>query len=168
MLDRAIVTVLDLSDRAYVIVENVVPTVLGAVKLVEVLRSLGLSQERLRIVLNRYTTLPGSVNPADVANRLGHAVDHVIPFDKGIVIAANTGEPYVLRPRRFFGCGRQLRGLVDDIDSMTQTPPLNGEMSLPGNVPAGRRADSSPPFETDSKLSRTGNALVEPSEEDSP
>ena len=44
MLDRAIVAVLDLSDRAYVVVENVVPTVLGAVKLVEVLRSLGVSQ----------------------------------------------------------------------------------------------------------------------------
>ena len=121
MLDRAIVAVLDHSDRAYVIVENVVPTVLGAVKFVEVLRSLGLSQERLRIVLSRYTTLPGSVSPADVANRLGHAVDHVIPFDKGIVIAANTGEPYVLRSR-FFGCGRQLRELVDDIDAHDGNP----------------------------------------------
>src|SRR5208337_789898 len=117
MLDRAIVAVLDLSDRAYVIVENVVPTVLGAVKLVEVLRSLGLSNERQRVVLNRYTNLPGSVKPADVASRLGHGVDHVVPFDKGIVVAANTGEAYVLRSR-FFGCGRQLRRLVDDIDAM--------------------------------------------------
>ncbi len=124
MLDRTMVAVLDLSDRAYVIVENVVPTVLGAVKMVEVLRGLGLSNERIRVVLNRYTTLPGSVNPADVANRLGHAVDHVIPFDKGIVVAANTGEPYVLRTR-FFGCGRQLRELVDDIDGMTDTLPVS-------------------------------------------
>ena len=74
------------------------------------------------------------MKPADVANRLGHAVDHVIPFDKGIVIAANTGEPYVLRSR-FFGCGRQLRGLVDDIDAMTETPPV----SL---APSPRRAKS--------------------------
>ena len=44
MLDRAIVAVLDLSDRAYVVLENVVPTLLGAVKLVEVLRGLGLPQ----------------------------------------------------------------------------------------------------------------------------
>ena len=99
MLDRAIVAVLDLSDRAYVVLENVVPTVLGAVKFLEVLKGLGVSAQRQRIVLNRYTTLPGSVKPADVANRLGYAVDHVIPFDKGIVIAANTGEPYVLRPQ---------------------------------------------------------------------
>jgi len=164
MLDRAIVAVLDLSDRAYVVVENVVPTVIGAVKLLGILRSLGLSQERLRIVLNRYTTLPGSVNPADVATRMGHAVDHVIPFDKGIVVAANTGEPYILRPRRFFGCGRQLRQLVDDIDAMTETPPVslapshNGEVQPSGNAHAARSADFSPPLDA-------GGA---PSEEDSP
>jgi pilus assembly protein CpaE len=139
MLDRAIVAVLDLSDRAYVVLENVVPTLLGAVKLVEVLRGLGLTKERQRIVLNRYTTLPGSVKAVDVANRLGHDVDHVIPFDKRIVIAANTGEPYVLRPSRFFGCGRHLRRLVDDIDAMTEgpslslSPPQNGEVELEGD-----------------------------------
>jgi pilus assembly protein CpaE len=124
MLDRAIVAVLDLSDRAYVVLENVVPTLLGAVKLVEVLRGLGLTKERQRFVLNRYTSLPGSVKPVDVANRLGHDVDHVIPFDKRIVIAANTGEPYVLRPSRWFGCGRHLRRLVDEIDTMSEAPPL--------------------------------------------
>jgi pilus assembly protein CpaE len=166
MLDRAIVAVLDHSDRVYVIVENVVPTVLGAVKLMEVLRSLGLSQERLRIVLNRYTTLPGSVNPADVANRLGHAVDHVIPFDKGIVIAANTGEPYVLRPRRFFGCGRRLRQLVDEIDAMTEIPPVsltpssNGEAKAGGSERADGRVEFSPPLESDVEL------IAEPGEED--
>ena len=120
MLDRIFVAVLDLSDRAYVVLENVVPTLLGEVKLLEVLRGLGLSNERQRIVLNRYTTLPGSVKPADVAARLGHAVDHVVPFDRRIVIAANTGEPYVLRPSRFFGCGRQLRRLVDEIDAISR------------------------------------------------
>jgi len=66
----------------------------------------------------------GSAKPADCANRLGHAVDHVIPFDKRIVIAANTGEPYVLRPSRFFGCGRHLRRLVDDIDAFGAARPV--------------------------------------------
>ena len=122
MMDRVMVAVLDLSDRAYVVVENVVPTVVGAVKLLEILRRLGVSQDRVRILLNRFTTLPGYVSAADVANRLGHRVDHVIPFDKGIVVAANTGEPYVLHPRRLFGCGRQLQQLVNDIDAMTEAP----------------------------------------------
>jgi pilus assembly protein CpaE len=151
MLDRAIVAVLDLSDRAYVVLENVVPTLLGAVKLVEVLRGLGLTKERQRIVLNRYTTLPGCVKPADVAGRLGHAVDHVIPFDKRLVIAANTGEPYVLRPSRFFGCGRQLRRLVDDIDAMGAAPPA---------------CPSCPAAPEDGELLRDGNEQAEPGEEE--
>jgi pilus assembly protein CpaE len=134
MLDRAMVAVLDLSDRAYVVLENVVPTLLGAVKLIEVLRGLGLTNERQRIVLNRYTTLPGSVKPVDVANRLGHDVDHVIPFDKRIVIAANTGEPYVLRPSRWFGCGRHLQRLVDDIDTMIGGSPLSHAPSPNGEA----------------------------------
>jgi pilus assembly protein CpaE len=121
------------------------------VKLVEVLRRLGLSKERQRIVLNRYTTLPGSVKPADVANRLGHDVDHVIPFDKGIVVAANTGEPYVLRPRRFFGCGRHLHRLVDDIDAMGAARPV---------------CPLCPAASEDGELLRAGNEHAEPSEED--
>ncbi len=142
MLDRAMIAVLDLSDRAYVVLENVVPTLLGTVKLVEVLHSLGLSKERQRVVLNRYTTLPGSVKPVDCASRLGHAVDHVIPFDKRIVIAANTGEPYVLRAGRFFGCGRHLRRLVDDIDAMSEAQPFSPAPA--DNGPAESVADELP------------------------
>ncbi len=156
MLDRAIVAVLDLSDRAYVVLENVVPTLLGAVKLVQVLRGLGLPKERQRIVLNRYTTLPGCVKPADVANRLGHDVDHVIPFDKGIVVAANTGEPYVLRPSRFFGCGRHLRRLVDDIDAMGAARPV---------CPLCPAASGDGEL---IQLSRAGTGHAEPSEDDLP
>ncbi len=118
MLDRAVVSVLDLSDRAYVVLENVVPTLLGGVKYVQVLEGLGVPKERQRIVLNRYTRLPGSVHPADVAARLGRPVDHVVPYDNGIVVSANTGVPYVLRASRLFGRGRQLRRLVREIDAL--------------------------------------------------
>ena len=45
--------VLDFSDRVYVVLENVVPTLQGAVKFVKLLDGLGLPRERQRIVLNR-------------------------------------------------------------------------------------------------------------------
>ncbi len=161
MLDRVMVAVLDHSDRAYIVLENVVPTVLGGVKFLEVLKGLGVNAERQRVVLNRYTTLPGSVKPAEVANRLGHSVDHVIPFDKGIVVAANTGEPYVLRPSRFFGCGRQLRELVDEIDAMRESAPLpdivssNGRAAAVGGRPLATIAsdgnEATPRIETDER-----------------
>ena len=142
MLDRAMVAVLDLSDRAYVVLENVVPTLLGGVKFVEVLQGLGVSRQRQRIVLNRCTSLPGSVRPADAAERLGCDVDHVVPFDKAVVVAANTGEPCILRPRRWFGCGRAIQGLVDDIDTMavaetpTPVPPVAAQNGRPAQAPA--------------------------------
>lgn len=138
MLDRAVVSVLDLSDCAYVVMENVVPTLLGGVKYVEVLEGLGVAKERQRIVLNRYTRLPGSVQASDVANRLGRTVDYVIPFDNRVVVAANTGEPFVLRASRLFGRGRRLRHMVDDIEAMGNqravcplcpAAPPNGELS---------------------------------------
>ena len=79
MIDRVMLAVLDLSDRAYVVVENVVPTLLGAIKFVELLDGLGVDRSRQRVVLNRFTSLPGSLPAADVAQRLGREVDFVLP-----------------------------------------------------------------------------------------
>ncbi len=117
MLDGVNVAVLDLSDRAYLVFENVVPTLQGAVKLARLMDSLGVAHERQRLVLNRFTRLAGSLGPADVAERLGRAVDFVLPFDSRVVVAANTGEPYVLRPPRFRAFTRRLRALVDDAEA---------------------------------------------------
>jgi pilus assembly protein CpaE len=150
VLERVVVAVLDLSDRVYVVLENIVPTLLGTVKLVEVLRGLGVTEERLRIVLNRYMSLPGCVKPVDVANRLGQEVHHVIPYDKRLVVAANTGEPYMLRAGRWFGCGRQLRRLVDELDTISGTLPFgrssphNGQARNAGVVGASPGEDESP------------------------
>ena len=101
MLDRINVAVLDLSDRAYLVFENVVPTLQGAVQLLRVLDNLGFPRERRRIVLNRTRRLPGSLRPADVVQRLGHNVDYVLPFDKKVIVAANMGDPFVLHAGRF-------------------------------------------------------------------
>ena len=118
MIDRVMLAVLDLSDRAYVVVENVVPTLLGAIKFVELLDGLGVDRARQRVVLNRFTSLPGSLPAADVAQRLGRDVDFVLPADKHVVIAANAGEPYVMRASRWFGYGPPLRRLVADLDTL--------------------------------------------------
>jgi pilus assembly protein CpaE len=141
MVDPAIISVIDLSDRIYVVLENVVPTLLGAVKLVQLLRGLGVSASRQRIVLNRYTKLPGSVAPADAAARLGHDIDHVVPFDNRIVVAANTGDPYILHAGRFFGCGRHLRNIVADLDSMANVAVEIAKN--PADQPAGQLVDPS-------------------------
>jgi len=123
MLDRINVAVLDLCDRAMLIFENVVPTLQLAIQFLRVLDNLGFPKHRRRVILNRYTTLPGSLREAEVAQRLGHNVDYVFPYDKQVIIAANTGEPLVFRAGRFSTLGRRLRQFVDDLEQISRDEP---------------------------------------------
>jgi pilus assembly protein CpaE len=82
--------------------------------LFKLLDSLGFPRERQKLVINRYTSLPGSLKAIEVAERLDRDVDHVLAFDKRMIITANTGEPFVLRPSRFSSFGRELRRMIDD------------------------------------------------------
>jgi pilus assembly protein CpaE len=127
LLDGVVIAILDLSDRAYIVLENVVPTLLGGVKLVELLAGLGYPPEGQRVLLNRYTSIAGSLRPEDVATRLGRSVDLVLPYDKHVLMAANTGRPYALSPSRFFGFGPPLKELIADVESLAITPRLPAE-----------------------------------------
>jgi pilus assembly protein CpaE len=124
LLDRVVVAILDLSERAYLVLENVVPTLLGAAKLVELLGGIGFPAERQRIVLNRYAVVSGGLAPLDVANRLGRAVDFVLPYDKQVVVAANIGRPYGQNPSRLWGFGPPLVAVAADIESLPSAPRL--------------------------------------------
>jgi pilus assembly protein CpaE len=116
LIDRVMMVVLDVSDRNYLVVESVVPTVLGAAKLLGVLQTLGFPPERLRLVLNRYTRFAGNLDPADVARRLGRPVDHVVPYQKRLLVAANLGRPYILDAGRLFARFRPaVLALADDV-----------------------------------------------------
>ncbi len=136
LFDRVVVAVLDLSERAYLVMENVVPTLLGAAKLIELLAGLGFPVERQKIVLNRYTSVSGGLAPLDVANRLGRSVDFVLPYDKRVVVAANTGRPYGLSPSGWFGFGPPLTALAADIESLAsgQSRPSEQPESASGSV----------------------------------
>ncbi len=131
LFDRVVVAVLDLSERAYVVMENVVPTLLGAAKLLELLAGLGFPQERQRLVLNRYASVAGGLKPLDVANRLNRPVDFVLPHDKRVVVAANTGRPYAMSPSRLWGFGPPLVALAADIESLAtrQVMPVVAEQA---------------------------------------
>src|SRR5512135_3941863 len=90
------------------------PCSIGA-KLLKLLDELGVSAERVRVVLNRYMNFAGNLKPSDVARLLGRPVDHVIPYKKGVVISANLGRPYILRAGQFFGFGRAVTRLIDEV-----------------------------------------------------
>ena len=118
MFDRVIVAALDLSDRAYIVMENVVPTLLGAVKLLSVLERIGFPSSRQSLILNRVQRMPGNLAIDDISARLGRPIDHVLPFDKNVIAAANSGEPIGAKTFRFGKFSRGLQRLVQEIDSM--------------------------------------------------
>ncbi len=116
LVDRVMMAVLDLSDRVLIVLENMVPTVLGGVKLCALLDSLGVVRDKQRIVLNRYARFAGHLRPTDVAERLGREIDYVVPFNKKQLAATNLGQPLILHAGRWFSSfGRVAHRLVDDV-----------------------------------------------------
>ena len=120
MFDSVVVATLDLSDRAYIVMENVVPTLLGAVTLLDVLDRIGFPAERQKLIVNRMQQVSGSLSLPDIAARMNRPIDHVLPYDKQVIAAANCGEPIGARSVGF-GLGgfvRPLRAVVDEIDAL--------------------------------------------------
>lgn len=136
MFDRIVVAVLDMSDRAYIVLESVVPTLLGGSKLLKLLGGLSYPEDRQRIVLNRYANVTGGVRPEDVARRLGRTVDFVLPYDKRILTSANSGEPLVLRRTSWYGYSARVRRMVDEIEQWT----MNGLATSNGQAPSSGEA----------------------------
>ena len=98
-VDLRTLAALDLADRIYVVTEAVVPAVVSTQRLLGLLEELGLA-DRVRVVVNRYSSFEGNLSEGIVAQRLGRPVDRVVPYDRAVVVAATRGAPLVLAPRR--------------------------------------------------------------------
>jgi Flp pilus assembly CpaE family ATPase len=111
--------ILDLSDRAYVITQNTVPNVVGAARLLPVMEHLGFPRDRTRIVLNNnFERISGGLTPEDAAARMDRDIDFVLPYQKRLVTALNTGRPYVLHATGLFGFAKTIRKLVDELETV--------------------------------------------------
>ncbi len=136
LFDSVVMAVVDASDLAYIVLENVVPTLLGVAKLLGLLDAVGFPRERQRVVINRYTSHSGCLRPTDVALRLNRDIDHVVPYNRGLIAAANLGRPLLGQTWRFSRCGQRLAAIVDDVlEHTTVHPELNGKG--PRTVAAG-------------------------------
>jgi pilus assembly protein CpaE len=149
MLDGMIMSILDLSDRAYVVVQNTVPNVVGAARLLPVIGQIGFPAERLRVVLNNnFERAPGGLTIQDVEDRLDAAVDYVIPYQKKLITALNTGRPYVLHGTKLFGFGKVIKTLVDDLiegaaesEPGAEPAPARRPTPAPGGAPKASFAE---------------------------
>ncbi len=116
MLDSTVMAALDVTDLGFIVMQGTAPSVVGAVRLLPVLKGLGFAEDRQRLILNHnYRNFSGNLKPVDIERRLARPLDYVFPYQKGLLVAANAGEPFVLHGHRFFGFGREVKLLVDDI-----------------------------------------------------
>jgi pilus assembly protein CpaE len=117
LMDRILMAILDVSDLTLPVMESVVPTVLGATKLLQLLDSLGVAPGRQRLILNRYSRYAGNLAPTDVAARLGRQIDFLIPYQKKVLIAGNLGRPYIFQAGRLFSAwGRSMHRLIEALE----------------------------------------------------
>jgi pilus assembly protein CpaE len=133
VFDGVAMAVVDSCDLAYIVLENVVPTLLGITKLLGVLDAVGFPRDRQRIVINRFVRHSGCLKPSDVALRLGRDVDHVVPYSRGLIAAANLGRPYLGRRWGYSRCASRLNEIVESVLAIA-SPQLNGQATRKATI----------------------------------
>jgi pilus assembly protein CpaE len=142
LLDSLMLSLLDVTDMAYVVMQGTVPNVVGSVRFLSVLDALGLPAERQRLVLNQnHSRFAGNLRPEDIEKRLGRPLDYVFPYQKRVLISMNTGNPYILKSMRFWGFGREMSALVDETEALRQARPAESEITPPP-LPIAEKAAS--------------------------
>ncbi len=115
LLDSVTLAILDLSHLTFTVLNDSGPTINGSAELLRVLERVGVDRSRSRVVLNR--THPGrglGITPTDVATRLDRSVDHVVPYSKSVLSAANTGKPRSFSLNRMSAWQRAINRIVKD------------------------------------------------------
>jgi pilus assembly protein CpaE len=123
LFDQVVMSVLDIATRAYVVLDNVVPTVLSVVHLLRLLENLQYPQERLRVIVNRYQQLAGNPLIDDITRSLRMKVDHVLPYDKRMITAANVGRPCSMDFVRWSKLHRELKRLCSEVVALQPVDP---------------------------------------------
>lgn len=120
LLDSVLMTILDLTDLAFVVVQGTAPAVAGIARLLPILEGLGLPASRQRLVLNyNYKPFLGNLRPSDIGDKLQRPIDYVVPYEKRILVSMNTGTPHILRAGRWERFGRSINHVVEDLDGLT-------------------------------------------------
>ncbi len=120
LFDQIVMSVLDIATRSFLVLDNVVPTVLSGVHLLRLLDSLEYPQDRLRIVVNRYQQVPGNPMIDDIARSLRMPVEHILPYDKRAITAANIGKPFAMNFVRWSKLHRAMGELRDEVLALSQ------------------------------------------------
>jgi pilus assembly protein CpaE len=119
LFDRVVMAILDLCDVAYIVLENVVPTMQSIRGFFDLLEDVEYPETKQRVLLNRFTRSGSNPGVTEVESYLNRAVDHVIPLDRKVVQAVNTGQPIVLDAGRFSKSARAVRKIALEIEELS-------------------------------------------------
>jgi pilus assembly protein CpaE len=136
-LDNVVMTALDLTDIAFVVVQGMAPAVAGVAKLLPVLEGLGFPPSRQRLVLNyNYQPFLGNLRPIDIADRLQRTIEYVVPYEKRVLQSMNAGSPQVMQGGWWQRFGKTIAQVVDDLDGATED--AAADAAQPPSQPRGR------------------------------
>ena len=128
VLDSVLMTILDVTDVAYVVVQGMAPAVAAIARLLPVLEGLGVPTSRQRLVLNyNYKPFLGNLQPTDIADRLQRTLDYVLPYERKVLTSTNAGSPHILHGTRWERFGRTINTLVEDLDVLPVSPARDAE-----------------------------------------
>jgi pilus assembly protein CpaE len=118
MIDSVVMAALDMADLVFIVFQGTTPGVAGTARLLPVLEGLGFSAARQRLVLNRnHKRFLGELAVTDMERRLGRPIDHVVPYEKGVLVSMNTGRPPILGAvSRWRSFPRAVENIVETID----------------------------------------------------
>jgi pilus assembly protein CpaE len=102
-LDLLSLAVLDLAETIVLVTEALAPTVVASAIWLDLLAEQGFARERLRVVLNRHSSAPGTLSERTVAEHLGRPIDLVVPEHEAVRPSGATGSPmFLAQPKTAF------------------------------------------------------------------
>lgn len=128
LLSSLNLSLMDLSDQILLVTEAVVPALRSARYNLEMLTKAGYGQNKIKVIVNRYTNYKGNVAIDLVAEALNWPVHMVIPYDGNVTVAANTGNALIeMFPEK--AVSQAVNQLVDKIME-TESPPSEPENAI--------------------------------------
>jgi pilus assembly protein CpaE len=141
MLESLVMTIIDSSDQAFIVMQGTAPNVAGIVRFLPVLNAIGLQPDRQRIILNHnYKSFVGDLTINDIEGRLERRIDYFFPYKKKVLRSMNTGSPCILNTSRRFGFGLEIEELAEDIEAFqAPTADTSNELDLSGPEPGASK-----------------------------
>jgi pilus assembly protein CpaE len=132
-INSCAVAALYAADRLFLVANPDVPSVRNAQRVLERVRELGASGDRVRLLLNRAAE-PFPIPPKQIEQALGHPIHHMFPSDyKTVSTALNSGVPLALTgdseiASQFDQFTRRI--LDPNAESAADTSPRRGPLGL--------------------------------------